>query len=131
MRAQLLIIFLIILASCAHRQQSAGLVRLEDLDKKPMAIAQPKAEYIEVWKSARIQPTAIVLFTIQEDGSVADVALVKATRPEAGTVAVASVKMWKFEPPTYHGRPARVLIKTEVSFDFEDTTFINSEEKKK
>lgn len=100
---------------------------MEDLDRKPRAIAQPKAEYIEVWQKSRIEPKATVSFTIQEDGSVTDAAVVNATRAEAGAAAVASVKMWKFEPPTYQGLPAKVFLKVMVSFGFEDTTFIMPE----
>ena len=112
------------LSGCAHMSRPAGLVRIEDLDKPPKAVAQPLMEYTEVWRRSRVNAEAIIALTIQEDGRVADVAVMQATNPEIGRAAVESVKKWRFEPPTSRGAPARVAMRIPIVSDLENTKFI-------
>jgi len=109
---------------CTHLEKSAQLVRVQDLDKPPKAISQPLMAYTEVWERSRISAEAVVALTIQEDGSVADVAVSRATNPEIGRAAVEAVKKWRFEPPTSRGVPARVAMQIPIVSDLENTRFI-------
>ena len=124
MRKEIILASMIALSGCAHALQSAGLVRIEDLDRPPKAVSQPLMEYTEVWHRSGIKAEATVALTIQEDGSVADVVTVLATNPEIGRAAAESVKKWRFEPPTRRGVPARVQLKIPIVSDLENTKFI-------
>ncbi len=123
MRKEFVLASLIALSGCGHAH-SAGLVRFNDLDKPPKAISQPLMDYTELLHRSRINAQATVALTIQKDGSVADVAAVQATNPEVGRAAVASVKKWRFEPPTSRGAPARVKLTIPIVSDHENTKFI-------
>jgi TonB family protein len=124
MRKEIVLVSMIALSGCANVPRSVGVVRIEDLDSPPKAVSQPLMEYTEVWHRSRIEAQATVALTIQEDGSVADVAVVRATNPEIGRAAVESVKKWRFEPPTSRGVPARVALKIPIVSDLENTKFI-------
>lgn len=123
-RKSTVLAFLVALSSCTDVQRSAGLVRLEDLDKPPKAVSQPLMEYTEVWHRSRIEAQATVALTIQEDGSVTDVSLVRATNPEIGRAAVKTIKEWRFERPTSRGVPARVALHVPIVSNLQNTKFI-------
>jgi protein TonB len=83
--------------------------------------------YSEVWQpphGSRRTAEAIISFTVQEDGSVADASVFRATNPEVGRAALEAVKKWRFEPATSHGAPARFQMKVPIVADLSNTTFI-------
>jgi len=115
-------------SGCVSRQESVGLVRIEDLDRPPKPVFQPPAEYIEVWSRSRIDAQASVEFTIQEDGAVSDAAVLRETNSDIGLAAVAAVKKWRFAPPTCRGFPARVRLATLLSGKLIDMKFVMPKE---
>lgn len=124
MRKEIVLALSLALSGCAHVQRSAGLVRIEDLDRPPKAVSQPLIAYTELWQRSRIEAKVTVALTIQEDGSVSDVTAEQATNPAISRAAVESVKNWRFEPPTRGGVPARVQLKIPIVSDLENTKFI-------
>ena len=124
MRKSLVLASMVVLCGCAEVPRFAGLVPIEKLDKPPRAVSQPLMEYTEVWRRSWVEAQTTVALTIQEDGSVADVAVVRATNPEIGRAAVESVKKWRFDPPTTRGVPARVAMQIPIVSNLENTKFI-------
>jgi TonB family protein len=114
MRGTTLLTVAFLLAGCASAERVTPIARLEDLDKPPHAIFRPDPDYTEIWQRSRIEATAVVSLTIEENGRVANVALEATTQPEMGKAAVEAVKEWRFDPPTSHGKPARVRLKIAI-----------------
>jgi TonB family protein len=114
MRGTILLTVAFLLAGCASAERVTPIARLEDLDKPPHAIFRPDLDYTEIWQKSRIEATAVVSLTVKEDGRVANVALEVTTKPEMGRAAVEAVRKWRFDPPTSHGKPARVRLKIAI-----------------
>ena len=55
-----------------------------------------------------------VSFVVTPDGSVANIKLLKRTRPEFDDYAVRVVSGWRFEPATKGGKPVAVRLEGEV-----------------
>lgn len=114
MRGEITLAVALMVAGCASAERVTPIVRLEDLDNPPRAIFRPNPEYTEIWQRSRIEAIAVVSLMIEEDGSVANVALEVTTKPEMGKAAVEAVKKWRFDPPTSRGKPARVRLKIAI-----------------
>jgi TonB family protein len=102
------------LAGCVSAKPTGPIGRVEDLDKPPHVVFQPAPDYTEAWTRSRLPAQAVVMLTIEEDGSVSDVVLETSTKPEFGAPAVDAVKKYRFDPVTSHGKPARVRLQIKV-----------------
>lgn len=118
-------VFAIMLTACVVHRQSAGLVRVEDLDRSVKVISGPKISIMDVWEPPHgpgIVQEAIVSFIVQEDGTVTDFKVVNATGQKIKDVVVAKRSSWRFQPATRHGVPARFRLTVPVIADLSDST---------
>jgi TonB family protein len=88
----------------------------EPLDKQPVAISRPPPQYPFELKQAGITGTVIVEFTIEKDGSVSHILIVRSPNPLFSAAVVAAVSKWKFEPGIRHGEPATALRQVPIDF---------------
>jgi protein TonB len=79
---------------------------------------EQKPEYTVQAMRARVQGSVLLEATVLENGSVADIRVLKAMEPSYGLdeKAVEALRAWKFRPGTYQGRPVAVKILVELLF---------------
>jgi TonB family protein len=83
---------------------------------KPRPIYAPDPEYSEQARKAGVQGTITLKVTVDANGDVADVKLVKGMGSGLDEKAIEAVRTWKFRPGTEDGTPVRSEIDVEVSF---------------
>ena len=84
---------------------------------KPEKILHVKPQYTEIACNARVRGVAILQATIDKQGNVTDVKVLKGLAMGLSEAAVNAVKEWKFKPATLHGRPVAVYYNVTTSFD--------------
>lgn len=84
----------------------------------PRPLVEQKPEYTVEAMRARVQGVVLLEATVLENGSVADVRVLKAMEPSYGLdeKAVEALRAWKFRPGTYQGRPVAVKVLVELLF---------------
>lgn len=84
----------------------------------PRPLVEQKPEYTVEAMRARVQGAILLEATVLENGSVADVRVLKAMEPSYGLEekAVEALRAWKFRPGTYQGRPVAVKVLVELLF---------------
>ena len=68
--------------------------------QKPVKVFDAQAQYTDLARRARIQGVVILQTTIDKEGNVTDVKLLKSLPMGLGEAAVEAVKQWKWEPPS-------------------------------
>jgi TonB family protein len=76
-----------------------------NLDEGFQVKSQPLPEYPPTAKRAGMVGEAVISLTIDENGSVKDVKLVKASPEQLGPPSLAAVGKWQFGSPKYKGKP--------------------------
>src|SRR5204862_2307472 len=84
--------------------------------KAPIKISSVDPVYPEVARKARISGIVIVECTIDKNGYVIDVHVLKPLPFGLDQAAVEAVKKWKFRPGTLNGQPVDVLYNLTVNF---------------
>lgn len=82
----------------------------------PVKIQAPLPRYTELARRARIQGTVVVRATIDADGTVRDVEVIKGLPMGLTESAIAAVRQWTFEPARLNGRPVDVYFDLKVTF---------------
>ena len=84
----------------------------------PRPLVEQKPEYTVGAMRARVQGAVLLEATVLENGSVADIRVLKAMEPSYGldAKAVEALRAWKFRPGTYQGRPVAVKVLVELLF---------------
>jgi len=72
--------------------------------------------YPELAKRARVSGTVILTVTVDEEGSVADIKVLKG-HPLLDDSAVAAVRQWKYSPTLLNGEPVPVIATVTVIFN--------------
>ncbi len=93
----------------------APMVQTSEAIVPPHAISQPSPPFPEEARKAGVQMVVTVKFTVLEDGSVADVVVVKG-HPLLDAEVVRTVSRWRFAPATLDGRAVRVTRFAKVPF---------------
>lgn len=89
------------------------------VDQPPQATYQPPPHYPLELRRANIQGKAIIAFVVLPDGSVTDVAIVKADDIRFGDAATAAVAAWKFHPAKFHGQSVSCRMMVPIVFSLE------------
>ncbi len=98
-----------------------GLFALEDLDDPPRPLSQLRPVYPSVARTRRFEGWVTLLFTVQADGSVAEVAVVEAQPPDVfDSAAVRAVQRWRFSPGTRDGKSVAVRVRQTIRFELEE-----------
>jgi protein TonB len=84
----------------------------------PRPLVEQKPEYTVEAMRARVQGVVLLEATVLENGSVADIRVLKPMEPSYGLddEAVKALRAWKFRPGTYQGRPVAVKVQVELLF---------------
>jgi periplasmic protein TonB len=83
---------------------------------RPVKISGPEPAYSELARRARIQGQVIVRATIDAEGRVTDLRLLKTLPMGLGDSTLAAVGQWRFTPGTLRGKPVPVLYDLTVIF---------------
>jgi len=93
-----------------------GSIRGNGGPTKPRVIYAPEPEFSEQARKAGVQGTILLTVTVDADGDVADVKVVKGLGSGLDEKAIEAVRKWKFKPGTEDGTPVRSEVAVEVSF---------------
>lgn len=113
-----LILMILFIVSCTSIAQ-------EKLDKMPsikggIAELAKNITYPESAKKEGITGKVFVKAIINENGSVADVEVVKSVNPELDEAAVKAVKLTKFIPGVMDGKNVKAEVTIPISFKLDD-----------
>ena len=86
---------------------------------KPVKIAEINPQYTEIARKARIQGMVILQATIDKQGDITDVKVLKGLAMGLSEAAVTAVKQWKFTPATLNGKPVAVYYNLTVNFQLQ------------
>lgn len=83
---------------------------------EPGRVFAPCPAYPEAALAARLEGSVVLELTIDRDGRVADVKVLRAGQLGMAEAAVEAVRRWRFEPSTVDGEPVEVLYILTVRF---------------
>ncbi|MGA3007341.1 MAG: TonB family protein [Opitutaceae bacterium] len=89
---------------------------LEELDAPPKPLSSPPPAFPSRYVGHATEGQALLEVLIDEDGNVQLPRVVSATAPDFGYAALQGVSVWKFAPPTSHGKP--VVAQTTIPITF-------------
>jgi len=89
---------------------------MEDLDQKPVAIAQISPLHPRDLLKAKVEGQVVLLFVVDEQGRVEDPRVENSSRPEFEKPALDAVRKWKFKPGTKEGAPVKTYIRQPIRF---------------
>jgi TonB family protein len=90
-------------------------MRLAAGQQPPVKIKDAKPEYPQEAKDAGVQGIVILDATIDEQGDVANVRVVRSV-PMLDQAATDAVRQWKFQPALLNGKPVAVIVTMTVNF---------------
>jgi TonB family protein len=90
-------------------------IRLAAGQQPPVKIKDAKPEYPQDAKDAGVQGIVILDATIDEQGDVANVRVVRSV-PMLDQAATDAVRQWKFQPALLNGKPVAVIVTMTVNF---------------
>ncbi len=82
----------------------------------PEKISAPQPQYTEIARKARIQGSVVLQTTIDKNGDITDVKVLKGLHMGLSEAAVAAVRQWKFKPATLNGKPVAAYYNLTVTF---------------
>jgi TonB family protein len=97
----------------------ASVYDLGRVDMPPQVTYQQPPRYPFELRRANVQGKAMIAFVVLPDGSVTDVAIVKADDIRFGDAATAAVSAWKFHPAKFHGQPVSCRMMVPVVFSLD------------
>jgi protein TonB len=89
---------------------------MEDLDQKPVAVAQISPVHPRDLLKARVEGQVTLLFVVDEQGRVEDPRVENSSRSEFEKPALDAVRKWKFKPGTKEGAPVKTYIRQPIRF---------------
>jgi TonB family protein len=103
--------FFLLLATCFAGQAHYTIYQVGGDVKAPRPISSavpPPPAGVDKQLKVRLS------FVVTPDGSVANIKLLKRSKPDFDDFAVSVVSKWKFEPATKDGKPVAVRLETEM-----------------
>jgi TonB family protein len=102
--------------SLLSRQPAYAPCTLRELDRIPVPLNTVKPAYPKELGDRGVQGAVTVEFFIDEQGAVRMPFVVGRPPIALADLAVDAVRLWKFEPPTRHGRPVLVHVRQVFTF---------------
>jgi len=93
-----------------------GPVRVGGQIREPRKLVDTRPSYPEVARRARIEGVVILELTVDRQGSVRNVDVLRGLPMGLTEAAVDAVRQWRYEPTLLDGRPIEVLIVVTVNF---------------
>jgi periplasmic protein TonB len=93
-----------------------GPIRVGGKIKEPKKLYEVKPVYPEIARKARIEGVVILECTIDKQGLVKNIKVLRPLPMGLTEAAVDAVKQWRYEPSTLNGRPVEVLMTVTVTF---------------
>ena len=93
-----------------------GPIRVGGQIKEPKTLRKIPPTYPEIARKARIEGVVILEATIDKQGNVENVKVLRGLPMGLTEAAVEAVKQWKYEPSTLNGKPVEVLMTVTVTF---------------
>lgn len=78
-------------------------------------VSQPRPQYPDLARKARIQGTVRLTAIIGKDGSIQSLQLVSG-HPLLIQTAISAVRMWRYDPTLLNGEPVEVITQIDVNF---------------
>lgn len=100
----------------AGKRPDYRIYRAEELDRAPTVVASMAPRYSKDAEKEGVRGRVQVHFYIDEQGTVRMPAVPAESNPYLSTAALQAMRLWKFEPPTYGGRPVLVAAMQEFNF---------------
>jgi len=97
-------------------QEPEGPIMVGGDVKAPSRVYDPRPQYTEIARKARIQGIVIVQATIDKEGNVTDAKILKGLPMGLDQEALNAVRKWKFEPATLNGKPVAVYYNLTINF---------------
>jgi TonB family protein len=94
-----------------------GVYRIGNGVKAPVSFSTPEPDYTDVARSAKFQATNVFEAVIDENGKVASLQLIQPAGLGLDENALLKLQTWTFRPATKDGRPVKVRLLVEVSFN--------------
>ncbi len=85
----------------------------------PVKIFHPQPQYTEDARRARIQGVVILEATINREGEVVDIRVLKGLPMGLDQSAVETTRTWRFKPATENGKPVAVFFNLLVNFSLQ------------
>jgi protein TonB len=82
----------------------------------PRPVSSPDPNYPKLPKGSPKQGVVVLKLVVDEKGLPRDIQIFRSLTPEFDRAAIEAVEKWTFVPSTKDGRPVRVQINVEVSF---------------
>jgi TonB family protein len=82
----------------------------------PKVISETKPSYTRAAMEAKIEGTVILSATVETDGTVGDVKVLRSLQLDLDEEAIRAAKTWRFEPGRKDGKPVPVLVTMELTF---------------
>lgn len=84
--------------------------------REPRKLVEVRPTYPEIARKARIEGVVILELTVDRQGTVRDVQVLRGLPMGLTEAAVEAVRQWRYEPTLLSGRPIEVLIVVTVNF---------------
>lgn len=91
-----------------------------DLDNKPRTLFQAAPEYPPIPKQEGLNGEVVVNFTVDENGEVHDVRVVRSSHADFEAPTIRAVSKWRFEPGRKNGKKVRFRMSVPVAFSLGD-----------
>lgn len=106
----------IVIPAAPPAEDPAGPIPVGGDVQAPVKTFAPQPQYTEIARKARVQGAVIVQATIDKQGNVTNVKILKSLPMGLGEEAVKAVERWKFTAATLNGKPVEVYYNLTVHF---------------
>ena len=118
MKPLVLFFILVCFAGCSSSEQSTEFTLPELLMQAPLPAFHERVCISRIMLDMKIY--------VLEDGTVRDVQFLAGSGNTAwDTIAVASIKQWRYSPARYNGRPMKLWFRQKAIVEFSEPTFIS------
>jgi TonB family protein len=104
----------------AEESNEAAILNVEPQEspRPPRPLSRENPVYPDYLRKERVSGTVVLMFVIDEKGSVRSIRVVKSDHPGLSASAATAISKWKFEPAKVEGMPVMSRVRLPVPFKF-------------